>query len=376
MPDKKKIVIATRNSPLALAQAKYVKNWMSSSSDLQDYEIELLPIVSTGDIKLETSLAKIGGKGLFTKELEEALNSGKADIAVHSLKDVPMEFDERYHYTYTARDSAEDVVVFRDGLEYTSLEELPPGSVVGTSSLRRQGYIRTVNPEVEVKLLRGNINTRLAKLNAEQKEYDAILMAGAALERLDDLEVDAYSVETLVPAPGQGIIAIQWMFDSELCQEYSSLFNNPISQICAMVEREWAAGIGGSCTTPIGINVNFLNEQDMLVPASELSKIWEDMTSEADKENPELVVLRAKELEEHPIKSLVVEFYLTDVEGKENLTSTLEIPLETLDLQNLEVDLNMMGEARLRMLVNQLIEETKANEQYQLIMEKLKHQVG
>ncbi|HMU67704.1 MAG TPA: hydroxymethylbilane synthase, partial [Cellvibrionaceae bacterium] len=197
--------IATRQSALALWQAEYVK------AQLQRHHpglaIELVPMTSRGDVLLDVPLAKVGGKGLFVKELEQALLDNSADIAVHSMKDVPMEFPEGLGLAVICeREDPRDAFVSN---QYTSLAELPPGSIVGTSSLRRQSQLLAARPDLTVAFLRGNVNTRLSKLDAG--DYHAIILAAAGLIRLDFHERIASFItsEDSLPAGGQGAVGIE-----------------------------------------------------------------------------------------------------------------------------------------------------------------------
>ena len=192
--------IATRKSPLALWQAEFVKAQLLKYH--ADLDVELVAMTTKGDILLDTPLAKIGGKGLFVKELEVAMLNGRADIAVHSMKDVPMEFPSGLDLAVICeRENPLDAFVSND---FKSLEELPDGAIVGTSSLRRQCQVRAHFPNLQIKELRGNVNTRLAKLDAG--EYQAIILASAGLIRLgmNDRIACALDSSLSLPAGGQG----------------------------------------------------------------------------------------------------------------------------------------------------------------------------
>jgi len=209
----REIRIATRKSALALWQAEYVKARLEASHP--GLKVSLVPMVSRGDKLLDAPLAKIGGKGLFVKELETALMENEADIAVHSMKDVPMEFPEGLGlYCICEREDPRDAFVSN---HYDSLDALPPGSVVGTSSLRRQAQLLARRPDLKIQFLRGNVNTRLAKLDAG--EYDAIILAAAGLIRLGFGERirSSIGVDESLPAGGQGAVGIECRTaDSEL----------------------------------------------------------------------------------------------------------------------------------------------------------------
>ncbi|MEP1553260.1 hydroxymethylbilane synthase, partial [Paraglaciecola sp.] len=199
------IRIATRKSALALWQAEYVKAALLKAH--QNVQVELVPMSTQGDKILDTPLAKIGGKGLFIKELEIAMNEGRADIAVHSMKDVPVDFPEGFGlHAICERENPFDAFVSNT---FTDLASLPQNAVVGTSSLRRQCQLRKMRPDLIIKDLRGNVNTRLAKLDAG--EYDAIILAAAGLIRLGMLERIRYEIPAneSLPAVGQGAVGIE-----------------------------------------------------------------------------------------------------------------------------------------------------------------------
>ena len=201
----RKLIIATRESPLALWQAEFVRSALTQAHP--DLDVQLLGITSRGDQLLDVPLAKVGGKGLFVKELEEALLNGSADIAVHSMKDVPVEFPAGLGLgVICAREDPSDAFVSN---RYRTLQELPPGSVVGTSSLRRECQLRARRPDLEIKFLRGNVNTRLRKLDAE--EYDGIILASAGLMRLGFEFRIAQRIDLAdsLPAGGQGAVGIE-----------------------------------------------------------------------------------------------------------------------------------------------------------------------
>jgi hydroxymethylbilane synthase len=242
------IRIATRRSLLALWQAEYVK------SELELYHpeihIELLKIESRGDKILDTPLAKIGGKGLFVKELENALLEGRADIAVHSMKDVPMEFPEGLGLpVICVREQPTDAFVSNS---YDNLDALPEGAVVGTSSLRREVQIRERRPDLEVRFLRGNVQTRLAKLDAG--EYDAIILATAGLLRLklQDRIRHEMSPEESLPAGGQGAVGIECRNDDvELIKLLKPLHHRDTADR-VLAERALNRRLEGGCQVPIG----------------------------------------------------------------------------------------------------------------------------
>ncbi|RDE73888.1 hydroxymethylbilane synthase [Haemophilus sputorum] len=240
--------IATRQSPLALWQANFVK------AELEKYHpnltVELVTMVTKGDVILDTPLAKIGGKGLFVKELELALLEERADIAVHSMKDVPMSFPEGLGLAVICeREDPRDAFVSN---RYASLAELPEGAIVGTSSLRRQCQLMAAYPHLTVKSLRGNVGTRLSKL--DNGEYDAIILASAGLIRLGMPErIKSFiSVEDSLPAAGQGAVGIETRVNDTRVLNYLAKLNHNPTACCVMAERAMNTRLQGGCQVPIG----------------------------------------------------------------------------------------------------------------------------
>ena len=243
----REIRIATRKSALALWQAEYVKAALERAHP--GLRVSLVPMVSRGDKLLDAPLAKIGGKGLFVKELETALLENEADIAVHSMKDVPMDFPEDLGlYCICEREDPRDAFVSNT---YDSLDALPPGSVVGTSSLRRQAQLLARRPDLNIHFLRGNVNTRLAKLDAG--EYDAIILAAAGLIRLGFAERirSSISVEDSLPAGGQGAVGIECRSaDSEIHALLAPL-HHTATALRVSAERALNKHLNGGCQVPI-----------------------------------------------------------------------------------------------------------------------------
>lgn len=240
--------IATRQSPLALWQAHYVKQRLEACHP--QLKVELVPMVTRGDIILDTPLAKVGGKGLFVKELELALLEGRADIAVHSMKDVPVEFPEGLGLvTICERDDPRDAFVSNN---FTSLDDLPAGSVVGTSSLRRQCQIAERRPDLVIRSLRGNVGTRLGKL--DNGDYDAIILAVAGLNRLGLQERIRFALpaEVSLPAVGQGAVGIECRLDDEKTQTLLASLNHDETAIRVRAERAMNMRLEGGCQVPIG----------------------------------------------------------------------------------------------------------------------------
>ncbi|UJD78327.1 hydroxymethylbilane synthase [Serratia rubidaea] len=242
------IRIATRQSPLALWQAHYVQQRLMDSHP--GLRVELVPMVTRGDIILDTPLAKVGGKGLFVKELELALLEGRADIAVHSMKDVPVEFPQGLGLvTICERDDPRDAFVSN---RFESLDQLPQGSVVGTSSLRRQCQLRQRRPDLIVRDLRGNVGTRLSKL--DNGEYDAIILAVAGLKRLglEQRIRSAMSPEESLPAVGQGAVGIECRLDDEVTRTLLAPLNDETTALRVSAERAMNTRLEGGCQVPIG----------------------------------------------------------------------------------------------------------------------------
>jgi len=253
----REIRIATRKSALALWQAEYVKARLEASHP--GLKVSLVPMVSRGDKLLDAPLAKIGGKGLFVKELETALMENEADIAVHSMKDVPMEFPEGLGlYCICEREDPRDAFVSN---HFDDLDALPPGSVVGTSSLRRQAQLLARRPDLKIQFLRGNVNTRLAKLDAG--EYDAIILAAAGLIRLGFGERirSSISVDESLPAGGQGAVGIECRTtDSELHALLECLNHAPTATR-VVAERALNKRLNGGCQVPIACYAVLEGEQ-------------------------------------------------------------------------------------------------------------------
>lgn len=239
--------IATRRSPLALWQANHVRHALESLHP--DLVVELVPMTTRGDKILDTPLAKVGGKGLFVKELEQAMLDGRADIAVHSMKDVPMEFPEGLCLgVICQREDPRDAFVSR---QFAAFEQLPAGARLGTSSLRRQCQLRALRPDLEVIDLRGNVNTRLQKLN--DGDYDAIILATAGLKRLGftaDITA-ALPVETCLPAGGQGAIGIELRSDDPVTRALVEPLGDATSAACVSAERALNGHLQGGCQVPI-----------------------------------------------------------------------------------------------------------------------------
>lgn len=250
------IRIATRKSLLALWQAEYVKQQLQHHHP--DIAVELVPLKSKGDKILDVPLAKVGGKGLFVKELEQAMLDGSADIAVHSMKDVPMEFPEGLGLPVICeREDPRDAFVSN---RYTTIDDMPAGSVVGTSSLRRQCQVLASRPDLHVKFLRGNVQTRLQKL--DNGDYDGIILASAGLIRLE-LEARIAShltPEQSLPAGGQGAVGIECRTDDTELQALLAPLHHPATAERVQAERAMNRRLEGGCQVPIACYAEHVDE--------------------------------------------------------------------------------------------------------------------
>lgn len=241
------IRIATRTSPLALWQAEHVARRLQELHP--GLHIEMVGMVTRGDKILDSPLSKIGGKGLFVKELEVGMLEGSADIAVHSMKDVPMEFPDGLHLPIIMeREDPRDAFVSN---EYANLDALPEGAIVGTSSLRRQTQIRARYPHLQIRDLRGNVNTRLSKL--DNGEYAAIILASAGLIRLEfQQRITAYlSTEQSLPAIGQGAIGIECRRNDPRVENLLTPLRHPQTTVCVRAERAMNKRLNGGCQIPV-----------------------------------------------------------------------------------------------------------------------------
>lgn len=240
--------IATRKSALALWQAEYVKAQLEHFHP--GINVELVPMTTKGDIILDTPLAKVGGKGLFVKELEVAMLENRADIAVHSMKDVPVEFPEGLGLEIICpREDPRDAFVSNS---INSLANLPQGAIVGTSSLRRQCQIKAMRPDLDIRDLRGNVNTRLKKL--DNGEYDAIILAAAGLIRLEMPErIREYiAPEVMLPANGQGAVGIECRNEDTTIKTLLAPLACEETRIRVIAERAMNRALEGGCQVPIG----------------------------------------------------------------------------------------------------------------------------
>jgi len=252
-----KLVIATRASDLALWQAYHIKERIETS--FPDITVELNKIVSKGDKILDKPLALVGGKGHFTKELEDEMLAGNADLAVHSLKDVPTYIPDGLELvSITQRQDQSDVFLSHT---YKSLGDLPKGAVVGTTSLRRRMQLLSKRPDLKVKDLRGNVNTRLRKL--AEGQYDAIILAWIGLERLDLLKDIPFTqklpLEMMIPPMGQASLGIEIVSNNPRLKEIAMSVNDENTFICTKAERDFIAKIGAGCSAPVACNATITN---------------------------------------------------------------------------------------------------------------------
>ena len=257
----KKLVIATRVSDLALWQAYHIKDRIEVA--YPEIEVTLNKIVSNGDKVLDKPLALIGGKGHFTKELEDAMLAGDADIAVHSLKDVPTYIPEGLDLAaVTQRQDQSDVFLSH---KYENLDALPKGAVVGTTSLRRRMQLLQQRPDLIVKDLRGNVNTRLRKL--AEGQYDAIILAWIGLHRLDLLKdvpfTDKLSLDMMIPPMGQAALGIEIVTKNHKLRKIAISLNDPDTFICTMIERDFISKIGAGCSAPVACNAVMSTDGDV-----------------------------------------------------------------------------------------------------------------
>ena len=240
-------VIATRESPLAMWQALHIQSCLKNR--YPEAQVDLLGMTTRGDQILDKTLSKVGGKGLFVKELEVAMEKGEADLAVHSLKDVPMVLPEGFDLVaVTERENPRDAFV---SSKYASLDEMPAGARVGTASLRRELMIRKNYPHLEVLPIRGNVGTRLRKL--DEGQFDALVMAAAGLKRLElhDRIRSIIPVEMSLPSPGQGALGIECRSDKTALKEALAFLNDPHTRACCLAERAVSRALGGSCQVPL-----------------------------------------------------------------------------------------------------------------------------
>lgn len=253
----KKIIIATRGSALAMWQSKFIQNEIIKTHNI---EVELLSIKTKGDVILDSPLAKIGGKGLFTKELEESMLRNESHIAVHSLKDVPIDFPKGLLLgAISKREDVRDAFVSE---KFKNLQELPQNARVGTTSLRRRMQILMMRPDLNIISLRGNVNTRLRKL--KEGHFDAIVLAIAGIKRLNlqkDIKfITPFELDEMIPAMGQGALGIEAKSSKEIL-DIIEFINDEKSLIETTIERDFVTMLNGGCQVPIGINANLQDDK-------------------------------------------------------------------------------------------------------------------
>ncbi|MCL5237640.1 MAG: hydroxymethylbilane synthase [Nitrospirae bacterium] len=258
---KNKIVIGTRGSKLALWQAEWIKSELQKRNP--GLEIEFNKIKTTGDKILDVPLAKVGGKGLFVKEIEEALLRNEADIAVHSMKDVPTDFPGGLHLAVICkREDPRDAFIApvqSSKFKVQSFKELPQGACVGTSSLRRSCQLLSIRPDLKIEQLRGNLDTRLRKL--DEGQFDAIILAAAGVKRLGWTAriTETLSPETSLPAIGQGAVGIECRTSDEFINRLIAPLNHPETSVCVRAERSLLKKLEGGCQVPVAAYARLVN---------------------------------------------------------------------------------------------------------------------
>jgi hydroxymethylbilane synthase len=256
------LIIATRESRLALWQAEFVRDLLVARLGLS---VQLLGMTTRGDQILDRSLAKVGGKGLFVKELEVALEQGRAQLAVHSLKDLPMDLPEGFQLAAVLeREDARDAWVSN---QYPSWRELPSGALVGTSSLRRVVQIRALRPDLKIEPLRGNLDTRLRKLDGGQ--YAGIVLAAAGLKRLGLAQRirAVFEFEDMLPCAGQGALGIEVRSDNKAVHAHVACLLHPPTWLATQAERAVSRGLGGSCSMPLAAHAVWLDDGQLRLSA-------------------------------------------------------------------------------------------------------------
>ncbi|ORI04203.1 hydroxymethylbilane synthase [Campylobacter concisus] len=254
----KEIKIATRKSILALWQSEHIKARIESKHN--DIKVELVGMKTKGDVILDTPLAKIGGKGLFTKELEDSMLKGETDIAVHSLKDVPVVFPEGLKLAaICSREDTRDAMISE---KFAKFSDLPHGAKVGTTSLRRKMQLLIMRPDLEIISLRGNVQTRLRKL--KEGEFDAIILAMAGINRLnikaEVAHIYTFGFDEMIPAMGQGALGVEARDEKQILDEISFL-NDENAVIETTIERDFVSVLEGGCQVPIGISARLKGDE-------------------------------------------------------------------------------------------------------------------
>jgi hydroxymethylbilane synthase len=314
-----KLTIATRASDLALWQAYHIKARIEKS--YPDIEVVLNKIVSNGDKVLDKPLALIGGKGHFTKELEDEMLAGNADIAVHSLKDVPTYIPEGLELvSITERQDQSDVFLSH---KYKKLKDLPKGAVVGTTSLRRRMQLLKKRPDLVVKDLRGNVNTRLRKL--AEGQYDAIILAYIGLKRLDLLKdipfVKKLKLKNMIPPMGQAALGIEIVSGNPKIKEIALSLNDEETFLCTKVERDFISKIGAGCSAPVACNATIddavINLQAMIGYPDGTNIMWKTSTA---------LISHCDELGSQLANDFILEGAMDILENAEELAFKEEMP--------------------------------------------------
>ena len=260
----KKLIIATRGSKLALWQSNHIKDLLEKAHD--GLKVELKIFKTQGDKILDTPLALIGGKGLFTKELEEAMLRGEAHISVNSLKDMPFLIPDGLKLSaITEREDVRDTILSE---KFENINSLPHGAKIGTTSLRRSMQLLALRPDLEIAQLRGNVDSRIEKL--KNGEFDAIILASAGINRLGLENSVTYiyniPVSDMIPSMGQGALGIETILDDEVLK-IVEILNDEISEIETTIERDFVGKLEGSCTVPIGVNATYLDNGIVITKA-------------------------------------------------------------------------------------------------------------
>lgn len=303
-----KIRIGTRGSKLALWQANFVASKLKKH--FPEIEIEIIKIKTKGDKILDVPLAKIGGKGLFVKEIEDALLKNEIDIAVHSLKDVPTYFPDGLGLTaIMEREDPRDAFL---SVKYNSLNELPKGAIVGTSSLRRKVQLKLKRPDLNIKDLRGNVDTRIRKL--EEGQYDAIILAYAGLKRLglENKVKQRLDIDIMIPAVAQGFLAIETRLEDKKTNNIISILNHKESEIRAKAERAFLKTLEGGCQVPLAGYSEIKDGKLYLtgfISDLEAKRVFKDKISGNLEEAEDLGIKLAKNLLEKGAKEVLEELY-------------------------------------------------------------------
>lgn len=302
-----KLVIATRESRLALWQAEHVQAKLQAL--LPNTTVALLKMTTRGDQILDRTLSKVGGKGLFVKELETALLDGSADLAVHSLKDVPVDLQSPFQLACVMeREDPRDAFV---SPHYQNLAELPVGAVVGTSSLRRESQIRERYPHLDVQPLRGNVDTRLRKL--DEGQYAAIILAAAGLKRLGLGERIRSYIETSesLPAAGQGALGIEILAERQDVFQVLQVLNDGSTQACITAERAVSLALGGSCQVPLAAYATLQGDQlsiDALVATPDGKQVLRASTRGPKEQAEQLGLQVAEQLKQSGGEAIITQF--------------------------------------------------------------------